>query len=90
MNENQLRERLQDEFAADEEVVDAVVEQALQLDRSGEFEEVTDRELTEDFLAEKLSTAQRPLKDSWNWYLGRLDYFYDDFRKYQIDDEDRR
>ncbi|MWV64479.1 hypothetical protein GRS48_06525 [Halorubrum sp. JWXQ-INN 858] len=85
MNEEELRDDLKKRFNPDPAVLDRVVTQAMRLHQSGQFEEDSNNELTATFLAEKLGSADRPLKESWNWWLGAMDFIADnDYKKYQM------
>lgn len=85
LNEDELREVLKESFDPEPDVLDAVVEQAVKLDKSGEWKEVSDIPLTEEFIDEKLQMADRELKGSWNWWIGQLDYVNEGgFRRFQV------
>ena len=82
MDEEALRNQLEAVFDPQPTVLEQVVRQATRLER--QFEEDTDTELTVDLLVEKLESADRPLKASWNWWVGALDFIEDDYEQYQI------
>lgn len=86
MNEDRLRDHFEEEYPEDEKDINAVVEKAMQLDQSSDWEAVSDQEFTANFIVGKVCMAQRDLISSWNWWMGNLDYVNPDrdFRKYQI------
>lgn len=80
-----LRDALEEAFDADAAVIEDVVDQAVELRDSGKWEEVSDTELTAEFIVEKLEVKDRALQASWNMWLGELDYVGEDgFRVYQL------
>lgn len=70
MDRDPPRTRLQREFNAPPDEIDAIVDKAMKLHKFGNFHRDTGDELTEDYIVRMLKTAKQSLSWSWNWTMG--------------------
>jgi hypothetical protein len=84
MEEEHLRNVLEEEFSPTLTDLENVTRQAMKLYRSGKFEEDTGNELTVELIKNKLKEADRPIKAGWNWWIGQLDFFERDYKRFQV------
>lgn len=80
----QLRADLKEEYSPPLAELNEVITNILRIEAEGKFGDDFDVEVNEEFLARKLTSTRVSLKHNWNWYMGELEFFYDDYEQYKL------